>query len=89
MHWRDINIGTDVAITTEEGIRTVEDIIGKRAKIAIKPKRPGDQLRTHANIDKARRLLGYNPTTTAREGLAREITWYQQHVYGKIDPGNL
>jgi UDP-glucuronate 4-epimerase len=83
------NIGTDIAITTEEGIRTVEDIIGKRAKIAVKPKRPGDQLRTHANIEKARRLLGYNPTTAAREGLAQEIAWYRQYIHGKIDPGNL
>jgi UDP-glucuronate 4-epimerase len=83
------NIGTDVAITTEEGIRTVEDIIGKRAKIAVKPRRPGDQLRTHANIEKARRLLEYNPTMVAREGLAQEIAWYRQHIYGKIDPGNL
>lgn len=83
------NIGTDIAITTEEGIRTVEDIIGKRAKIAVKPKRPGDQLRTHANIEKARRLLGYNPTTAAREGLAKEIAWYRQYIHGKIDPGNL
>ena len=83
------NIGTDVPITTGEGIRTVEDIIGQPAQIAVKPKRPGDQLRTHANIDKARKLLGYNPTTTAREGLEKEVTWYREYIHGKIDPGNL
>jgi len=79
------NIGTDVAITTAEGMRIVENIIGKPAKLEIKPKRAGDQLRTQANIDKARRILGYNPTTTAQEGLAREVEWYQQHILGKID----
>jgi UDP-glucuronate 4-epimerase len=83
------NIGTDVAITTGEGIRTVEDIIGQKAKLAIKPKRPGDQLRTHANIDKARRLLGYEPTTTVREGLETVVEWYTRHIHGKIDSGNL
>jgi nucleoside-diphosphate-sugar epimerase len=83
------NIGTDVAITTGEGIRTVEDILGTPAKIAVKPKRPGDQLRTHANIDKACKLLGYNPTTTARDGLEKEVAWYRQHIHGKIDSGNL
>ncbi|MBT7074495.1 MAG: NAD-dependent epimerase/dehydratase family protein, partial [Anaerolineae bacterium] len=66
------NIGTDVAITTAEGIKIVEEIIGKKAKIDPKPKRPGDQLKTHANITKARRILGYKPTTTAREGLEKE-----------------
>ena len=79
------NIGTDAAITTAEGMRIVEEIIGKPAKIAMKPRRPGDQLRTHANIKKAREMLGYNPTTTPREGLGKEVEWYKQHILGKIN----
>jgi UDP-glucuronate 4-epimerase len=79
------NIGTDVAITTGEGIKIVEGIIGKPAKLAIRPKRPGDQLRTHANIEKARRLLGYHPATTPEQGLAQEVAWYRQHILGKIN----
>lgn len=80
-----VNLGTDVAITTGEGIKIVEDIVGKPAKRVIKAKRPGDQLRTHANIGKARRLLGYEPKTMPREGFAKEIEWYKQHILGKID----
>jgi UDP-glucuronate 4-epimerase len=79
------NIGTDAAFTTAEGMRIVEDIIGKTARISVKPKRPGDQLRTHADIHKARAVLGYNPTTTLRAGLEREIEWYEQHILGKIN----
>jgi nucleoside-diphosphate-sugar epimerase len=79
------NIGTDVAITTAEGIRIVEEIIGKRARIAAKPRRLGDQLRTQANIEKARRILNYEPTTAAREGLKDEVEWYKRHIHGKID----
>ncbi len=79
------NIGTDVTLTTEEGMRTVEEIIGKPAKITIAPRRAGDQLKTHANIGKARRLLGYNPTTTLKEGLEKTVEWYKQHILGKID----
>ena len=79
------NLGSDTALSTGEGIRIVEKIIGKPARIALKPKRPGDQLRTHANIGKARAMLGYNPETTAREGLAREVEWYQREVVGKVD----
>lgn len=71
------NIGTDTAITTGEGIRIVEELLRRKARIALKPARPGDQLRTHANIAKARRLLDYNPTTSARAGLAQEVAWYQ------------
>jgi len=79
------NIGTDVAITTGEGIEIVENIIGKPARKVISAKRPGDQLRTHANIGKARRILGYNPKTLPEEGLAQEVEWYKQHIFGRID----
>jgi nucleoside-diphosphate-sugar epimerase len=79
------NIGTDKSITTGEGIRIVEDIVGKRVKVDRKPKRPGDQKETRANIEKARRVLDYDPTTTPRQGLEREVEWYEQHILGKID----
>jgi nucleoside-diphosphate-sugar epimerase len=79
------NIGTDAAITTAEGIKIVEKIIGRPAKMVRKPRRPGDQLRTHANIEKARRVLAYNPTTTARKGLEKEVEWYKRHILGKIN----
>jgi nucleoside-diphosphate-sugar epimerase len=79
------NIGTDTTITTGEGIRIVEEIVGRPAKIVRKPKRPGDQLKTQANIEKARSLLGYDPTTAPREGLVRQVEWYREHVLGKID----
>ncbi|MBC7236561.1 MAG: NAD-dependent epimerase/dehydratase family protein [Chloroflexi bacterium] len=83
--WGEIfNIGTDQAITTGEAIALVEEIMGKRAIIDRRPPRPGDQQRTHACIDKARRLLGYNPTTTPREGLAREVAWYRDEIWGRI-----
>lgn len=69
------NIGSDVESTTGEGLATVERLIGKRARIARLPRRSGDQLRTHANIEKARRLLGYSPSTSLEEGLRAELEW--------------
>ena len=79
------NVGTGVAFTTAEGIATVENIIGKPARIDPQPRRPGDQLRTHANIRKARSILGYNPTTTLKKGLEREVEWYREFILGKVD----
>lgn len=78
-----INIGSDVETTTGEGIRIVEKILGKEAQKVILPKRPGDQLRTHANIGKARQLLGYNPSTPLEDGLTAEVIWYQERIFGK------
>jgi UDP-glucuronate 4-epimerase len=72
------NIGTDTSITTGEGIRIVEEIVGRRVKIDRKPKRAGDQKETRANIEKARRVLGYSPNTTPKEGLERTVEWYRR-----------
>ncbi|MGS2739881.1 NAD-dependent epimerase/dehydratase family protein [Sinomicrobium sp. M5D2P17] len=74
-----INIGSDKEYTTKEGIELIEKIIGKKAKIEITPPRPGDQLRTTALIDKARKLLGYNPATSFEEGLTRQVEWYRNN----------
>lgn len=71
------NIGTDVESTTGEGLSLVEKLTGQRAKISHVPKRAGDQLRTCANIGKARRLLGYAPQTSLEQGLKAEIEWFQ------------
>lgn len=79
------NIGTDQCITTGEGIKHVENALGEKAKPEAKPKRAGDQLKTHANIDKARRVLGYEPKTSAAEGLAAEARWYKDHIWNKIE----
>ncbi|MGD2040431.1 MAG: NAD-dependent epimerase/dehydratase family protein [Anaerolineae bacterium] len=80
-----LNLGTDKTITTGQGIRIVEEIIGRRARMVRQPVRAGDQLQTHAAIDKARRLLGYNPTTEPREGLAHQVDWYKQKVLGNVN----
>jgi nucleoside-diphosphate-sugar epimerase len=79
------NIGTDATITTGEGIEIVEEILGKPARFVRRPRRAGDQLKTQANINKARRLLGYNPTTRPIEGLAKAVQWYRQHIFGKVN----
>jgi len=72
-----INLGTEVEHTTQQGIEAVEAVLGKKIKINIIPKRAGDQLRTKANIDKARRLLNYNPQTSLLEGVRQQVNWYK------------
>ncbi len=80
------NLGSDIEITTAEGIAIVEGILGTRARTKIVPKRAGDQRRTHANITKARKLLGYTPETPPEDGLRREVAWYKDEIFGKVNP---
>lgn len=76
------NLGTDEVLTTGEGIKIVEEIMGKEAKTEKKPKRPGDQLETRATIDKAKRILGYNPNISPKDGLKEEVRWYEEKIWG-------
>ena len=72
------NLGTETESTTAEGIEAVEKVLGVTIKMNHIPARPGDQSRTKANIDKARRLLGYNPQTTLLEGVKAQVKWFKE-----------
>jgi len=72
-----INLGTEVEHTTQEGIEAVEKVLGKTIEIKVVEKRAGDQSRTKANIDKARKLLSYNPQTTLLESVTHQVNWYR------------
>jgi len=71
------NLGTDEENSTATGIALIEEILDKKIKIKHMAARPGDQSRTKANIDKAQKLLGYNPKTDLKEGLEAQVRWFQ------------
>lgn len=74
-----INLGTEIEHTTQEGIDAVEKVMNMKIKINHVQARAGDQLRTKANIDKARALLNYNPETTLLEGVKKQVAWYKEN----------
>lgn len=78
------NIGSDKTVTTGEGIKTIERIIGKPARLVVVPRRLGDQAETAAQIEKARRVLGYSPTVSVEEGLARQVKWFKEKLHNKL-----
>jgi len=79
-----INIGSAEQYATLDGIRLVEKLTGQSIRIENVPKRPGDQLRTQAIIDKARTLLDYNPVTSLEQGLKMQI----EHYFDERKEGN-
>src|SRR5881628_2015325 len=72
------NMGESETIQLKELISAIENALGKKAKINQLPEQPGDMPLTCADISKARKLLGYNPTTGLREGLPKFIDWFLQ-----------
>lgn len=79
------NLGTDECFTTGDALKAVEKAVGKPIRIKNLPPRPGDQKATHANIDKIRRLLDWEPQTSLEEGVRLMVDWYLDEVHGKID----
>ncbi|MFC1590153.1 NAD-dependent epimerase/dehydratase family protein [Candidatus Omnitrophota bacterium] len=47
------------------------------AQVIFKPARQGELKRNFSRIDKAKRLLGYEPSTDLKEGLAGTWEWFQ------------
>jgi UDP-glucuronate 4-epimerase len=70
------NIGESQTISLSQLIQSIEERMGKKARVEYLPPQPGDVERTYADIRKASERLGYRPRTDIREGLARFIKWY-------------
>lgn len=69
------NIGGDKTISLIEMIETIEDVLGKKAKLNKLPMQPGDVNRTCADIRYANKVLGYFPKTSFKEGIIKFIKW--------------
>lgn len=70
------NLGENQTTTLSELITEIERALGKKALIERLPEQQGDMPLTSADISKAQRLLGYNPTTKIREGIPKFVEWY-------------
>jgi len=70
-----INVATGHGTSLVDLARYIGETLGVEPKIAVQPTRPGEISRYVADIGKARRLLGYQPTTLPREGVRKAIAW--------------
>lgn len=72
------NLGGSQTTTLAELIDIIQEELGMKAEIQVKPDQPGDVPRTFADVSKAGRLLGYAPSTKPREGIRRYIEWVRE-----------
>jgi UDP-glucuronate 4-epimerase len=72
------NLGESHTVTLARLVELLEKSLRMEAVIDRQPAQPGDVPLTYANIDKARRLLGYNPATLIEAGLEKFAAWFQQ-----------
>ncbi|MDR2337296.1 MAG: NAD-dependent epimerase/dehydratase family protein [Deltaproteobacteria bacterium] len=72
-----INLGRGKPILMADFIKILEELIGKKAFLECSPAPASEIKINYANIDKAKRLLGYIPSTDLRSGLEKMWEWYQ------------
>jgi len=72
------NLGESNTISLLEMVKTLEEVIGKKAKIKYLPMQQGDVEKTYAKILKAKTYLLYCPNKRFKEGIKSFILWYDQ-----------
>ncbi len=77
-----INLGRGEPVRLGDFVAVIEELTGRKALIEARPTPPSEPPITYASVEKARRLLGYRPHTSIREGLMRTWEWYQAEGYG-------
>ena len=70
-----INVATGGRISLNDLLRTVNRIVGTNIEAVHEDARAGDIRDSQADIMKARTLLGYTPTVSFEDGLAKTIEW--------------
>jgi len=82
-----INIACGERIELLGVIREINRALGSAIKPEFLPSRAGDIRDSLADIDKARRLLGYKPRVSVAQGLAQTIAWYRNAAGEPASPG--
>jgi nucleoside-diphosphate-sugar epimerase len=72
-----INVATGGRISLNQLFATMRDLIGSNVTPNYVEPRAGDVQDSQADISKARRILGYEPTVSFEEGLERTVAWYR------------
>lgn len=70
-----LNIGGDKTVSLIEMVETIEEVLGKKAKLNRLPMQPGDVNRTCADINHSKEVIGYNPQTIFKDGIRKFIEW--------------
>jgi UDP-glucose 4-epimerase len=75
-----INIACGEAVTVNDTIDIINELLGKNIKPIYDPPRHGDVKHSLADISLAQKLIAYKPKVPFKEGLQKAITWYRENL---------
>jgi UDP-glucuronate 4-epimerase len=74
------NLGESRTISVNDLVNELESILGKKANKESLPPQPGDVEKTCADVSRAIKDLGYNPSTDLQTGLKKFVTWLRNQA---------
>lgn len=77
--FRILNIGSNNPIKLNKYIKVLEKVLNKTSKKINLPMQKGDIRCTHANVDKLKKLIQFNPQTEISIGIKNFVNWYNQY----------
>ena len=75
-----VNIACGQAVTVNEIIDMINNLLCKNVKPKYADQRPGDVKHSLADITAARELIGFKPVISFKDGLRKAIDWYRDNL---------
>jgi UDP-glucuronate 4-epimerase len=72
-----INVGNAHPISLKDLLSVVEKVTVTKAEVVKRPSNKGSVEMTHASVEKAKNVLGWEPTTSIEEGVSRLVAWFK------------
>jgi UDP-glucuronate 4-epimerase len=73
------NLGNSNTVELMELIKIIEEELGIEANKNFLPIQPGDVPETYADIEKTKKMLGFNPKISIRAGIRKFLSWYRNY----------
>ena len=78
--YRIWNLGGNHPTTLNAMIETIGQVVGQQPKIEEMGMQPGDVEKTWADLSRSKNELGYEPTTSIKDGLVKQWAWMQANT---------
>lgn len=72
------NLGNNRPVSLLELINTISKVTEVKPLLVYESMKPGDVNITYANIDKAKKVLGYHPAIELENGIRKFVSWFKE-----------
>ena len=77
-----VNLGSGEEIRIKDLVYMIKEMVGYEGELEWDTTRPDGQLKRKLDVSKAKEEFGFQSETSFKEGLAKTIEWYKEHMSG-------